>query len=447
MLWQQQFKGEHGKEPQTARDVAKECLRSYVLLDWTFEDILTAFTRARGMNWGAQIGGVVEEDDQGQQQIVGREQIAVTQLGNRPCFAVYDIAELIAEIRREAGLEDAAPATSQQDQDHGSREEKDDAREAVKAIVRLFLDDGTSEEEIIAMVGPAATGNWRIQMGGEVIDQGELRALHRQIAAIGPGRLYWAIFEVAEVIAELRREEELRAAAEPPPAPAIQEEAERCRYCGSAVEVNKARAGRMRHYCNDTCRVADYRRRKRDSHSAALVQEQHEHLQEMWKDPRISSQCFTRLYNLFVHYGPEAAHVATEAVLFYGNSEQGKRQPDEPEQASVQGCLFCGKLLAVKTGAGRRRHYCNERCRVADYRRREATARRAAILQQSQELRHLWQEHHIGGQSLALLQSILVEHGEEAARAATETLFLVIQEQTPHTVRTSRPATRRRKHR
>jgi len=36
------------------------------------------------------------------------------------------------------------------------------------------------------------------------------------------------------------------------------------------------------------------------------------------------------------------------------------------------GCEFCGTKLQVHGGAGRRRHFCDEACRQAMYRRRVA---------------------------------------------------------------------------
>ena len=141
-------------------------------------------------------------------------------------------------------------------------------------------------------------------------------------------------------------------------------------------------------------------------------------------------------------------------------SSYGKlHNPLETDNEASQSCpgLLCGRDSGVtdterkpkqllpepSTGAGRRRHSCNERCRVAEYRRREAEAARAALLQQSQ-LCTPWQEHHIEGQLLALLQTILVEHGEEAASAATDAVFQYLWEQNYRTARPSRPATRRR---
>jgi hypothetical protein len=106
----------------------------------------------------------------------------------------------------------------------------------VKDVLRAYKD--LTLEEIITVVGPATVGNWRVQMGGSLIEQGEPRSLYWQIAAIGPSSIL--------------RQEDVKAA-EPAPAG---EEAERCRSCGRTLEI-KAGAGRNRHSCNDTCRVDD----------------------------------------------------------------------------------------------------------------------------------------------------------------------------------------------
>jgi hypothetical protein len=294
------LKGEQAKEPQTTREAAKACVRDYVLLDWTLEDILTAFTRARTQTWEAQIGGVVE-GDQGQQRRVGREQIAVTRLGNSPCFAVYNITELITEIRREAGLD----------------EEKDEAREAVKALVRALLDDGTPEEEVAAMNGPASTGNWRFQMNGEIIDQGEPRSLHRQIAAIGPGRLYWSIFDVAEIIADLRREV-------------------RCRYC-KAVLTNQSK-GRTRKFCENKgkCKQAFHRRAKLEERRAAILQK-HRALLDYWRQEHMSDELTTLLQGILLEKGEEAAYEATTAIVAYVDRERERwERMHEPQPAPPQ---------------------------------------------------------------------------------------------------------------
>ncbi len=96
MRWEQHFKGESGDAPATAREAAKAFLRTYVVLGWEPEYFPR---RASGHGWDAQIGGVVK--DGAGQRFVSDQQIAIT----RPSFAIYELAEIIAEIRREEGLE------------------------------------------------------------------------------------------------------------------------------------------------------------------------------------------------------------------------------------------------------------------------------------------------------------------------------------------------------
>src|SRR5436305_870401 len=169
MQWQDQLKGETGSGPETAREAVKQFLHGYVVLEWTPEQIPT---RVSGYGWDAHIGGEAS-DEQGQPHQLQRYQIAVTRFQNAPCFVVFELTELIAEIRREVGLWEP-PAESQQDQEHRSQEVQEDAHEAVKDILRLYLNWPLAE--IIAVDGPATTGDWRIQMGGEVLERGEPRS-------------------------------------------------------------------------------------------------------------------------------------------------------------------------------------------------------------------------------------------------------------------------------
>ena len=101
MLWQHDGKEQSGEGPATAREVVKQFLHDYVLLDWTPEQLPK---RARGQSWDTQIGGEAS-DEAGQPQTLSNEQIAITRLQDRPHFAVFELSELIAEIRREEGLE------------------------------------------------------------------------------------------------------------------------------------------------------------------------------------------------------------------------------------------------------------------------------------------------------------------------------------------------------
>src|SRR5215469_11133956 len=99
MAWQRFFQQycseEHPNVPKTAREAVKECLRSYVELDWKLESIV-GISRISDYSWEAQIGGVVQTE-RGERQELRREQIAITRLGNSPCCAVFELAEIIAE--------------------------------------------------------------------------------------------------------------------------------------------------------------------------------------------------------------------------------------------------------------------------------------------------------------------------------------------------------------
>jgi hypothetical protein len=87
-------------------------------------------------------------------------------------------------------------------------------------------------------------------------------------------------------------------------------------------------------------------------------------------------------------------------------------------------CGYCGKEQGLQEPmGGRQRRYCSDRCRKAASRKRDSEKRRNAILQYNAELREYWREHHIDGQVLTLLQDILVEHGKQAARAATDAVL------------------------
>jgi hypothetical protein len=199
--------------------------------------------------------------------------------------------------------------------------EKDDAREAVKAIIRLYLDDGTPEEEIMALVGPAATRNWRIQINGSIIDQGELLSLSRQVAAIGQGRIYWEIFDMAEVIAELRQEAGNK---EPP------ENAPRCLFCGAVLD-NQPK-GRDRLYCDNKnkCKQAHHRKQQQEKRRAAIL-EQHPALREMWEASHISGELLEVLQDLLINQGEEKAQAATTAIIVYAQQERTPQQPGAAE--------------------------------------------------------------------------------------------------------------------
>jgi hypothetical protein len=319
--WQQCFSDPANRRegPATAREAAKDAIRNFVELNWSVEKYPFQIRAPEG--WDAHICSRQEGPNEDQPQELKPGQIAITRLQDRPCLAIFELAELIAEIRREAGQEeeadmDSAPGKSQQDQDHGSREEKDDVREAVKTIVRLFLDEGISEEEIMAMVGPATTGNWRIQLGGEIIDRGEPRPLYRQVAAIRSGQLYWSIFDIAEVIAELRQEV-------------------RCLYCNSVLD-NQPK-GRTRKFCENKgkCKQAYHRRAKLEERQAAILQE-HRDLLDYWQQEHMSDELTTLLQSILLEKGEEAAYDATSVIVAHVERERERWERTRRPQSAPQ---------------------------------------------------------------------------------------------------------------
>lgn len=87
----------------------------------------------------------------------------------------------------------------------------------------------------------------------------------------------------------------------------------------------------------------------------------------------------------------------------------------------------CGlELGLIETDGGRNRHYCNDACRQAAHRARKREKQRQVILQQNGELREYWQRHDIHGEVLLRLQEILIKHGQEAARAATDVVRVAL---------------------
>src|SRR5262249_37504755 len=91
-------------------------------------------------------------------------------------------------------------------------------------------------------------------------------------------------------------------------------------------------------------------------------------------------------------------------------------------------CGYCGANLGlIEQDGGRNRHYCNDAHKQAAHRRRKEEEKRNTILLRNGELQDYWQEHGITGVILSKLQDILVSHGKDAARAATDTVILARQ--------------------
>ncbi len=90
----------------------------------------------------------------------------------------------------------------------------------------------------------------------------------------------------------------------------------------------------------------------------------------------------------------------------------------------------CGADLGyIEAEGGRDRHYCNNACKMAAYRKRKQEQKRAQILQYNSELRDYWYNSGIRGEVLARLQEILIHHGKAAAWSATDVVLFALAAQ------------------
>jgi hypothetical protein len=91
-------------------------------------------------------------------------------------------------------------------------------------------------------------------------------------------------------------------------------------------------------------------------------------------------------------------------------------------------CRYCGEDLGlIDQAGGRMRQYCNNACKQNAYLRRRDGEKRQAIILRNGELSDCWADNGITGMVLSKLQDILVEHGKDAARAATDVVILARQ--------------------
>jgi hypothetical protein len=115
------------QEPETAREAAKAFIQPYVLDGWKMEELTKKQPRTDRDEYAARIGGGKVTDHRGQEHPVSREQIAVTRVGAAPCWGVFDLAHLMAEIRDEhRGYEQQTLAAIFAEQDRIEEAERED---------------------------------------------------------------------------------------------------------------------------------------------------------------------------------------------------------------------------------------------------------------------------------------------------------------------------------
>jgi hypothetical protein len=92
-------------------------------------------------------------------------------------------------------------------------------------------------------------------------------------------------------------------------------------------------------------------------------------------------------------------------------------------------CGYCGNELGlIEQSGGRNRQYCNDACKQSAHRKRKETDKRNTVLLRNTILQEYWTDNGIEGDLLVRLQDILVNHGKEAARAATDAALIAIRD-------------------
>jgi hypothetical protein len=116
----------------------------------------------------------------------------------------------------------------------------------------------------------------------------------------------------------------------------------------------------------------------------------------------------------------------------------------EPSENAPR-CAFCGAILDNQP-KGRDRLYCDNKgkCKQAHHRQKQREERRATILREHRGLLDSWRQEHLSDELIALLQGILLEKGEEAAREATIAVVAYVEQERERWERTREPQPEKR---
>lgn len=84
--------------------------------------------------------------------------------------------------------------------------------------------------------------------------------------------------------------------------------------CGKDLGLIDQAGGRNRKYCNDSCKIAAFRYRKKQRNREGIL-EYNTILRDYWQENEITGEVLTRLQDMLVEYGSEVAKHATDTVL------------------------------------------------------------------------------------------------------------------------------------
>ena len=236
------------------------------------------------------------------------------------------------------------------------REMLDMPRECAKDLIRDYVVEGWSLEEIVSGHMSCNRDAYAAQVGavgGRVVDHaGQTRRIGRTEVLVTRclGTQTFARFQVADLMAEIIRES--------PPKPktladVFQEEETRkpaeaalkrrkrtvlrryyagqCRnlLCGQQLGQwgwIESDGGRNRLYCDDNCKVAAHRYRKREAERAKTLH-YHGDLRDYWQRNDLHGEVVLKLQAILLDYGKDAALAATETVLLaLAGQREGERK-------------------------------------------------------------------------------------------------------------------------
>jgi hypothetical protein len=230
---QQELEQQSGR-PETAREAAKSFIQPYVLDGWTLQEISKKQPSTDRDEFAARVGGGKVTDHRGEPHPVSREQVAVTRVGAAPCWGLFDLGHIMAEIRdeRRGYAQMSLAAIFAQQEEEREQPEQPTAKKHQRPAVYRSYNAGCCQN-------PA---------------------------------------------------------------------------CGAELGYIETEGGRDRLYCNDACRVAAHRAKKREEKRQQVLH-YHAELREYWHLHGIRGEVLLRLQEILLQHGKAAARAATDAVL------------------------------------------------------------------------------------------------------------------------------------
>ncbi|EFH79629.1 hypothetical protein [Ktedonobacter racemifer] len=246
-------------QPSTARECAKDFIRHYVIEGWTREELAGGHMTTHQPTYDAQIGaqGGKVQDQEDRTRTIRPDQMLVTRVGDTRCFVLFDLADLIAEIR-------------------------DEQRGFYRQSLNLFNIQEPEPEPEPPTSQPEDTGQGTLLdlFRNEEAQQEPSKRKRRQYTIY---RSYYA------------------GACQNP-------------ECTVDIGLIETEGGRDRRYCSDKCRVAHHRQRQREAKREETLR-YHGELRAYWQLHNIRGEVLARLQEILLQHGKKAARAATDAVL------------------------------------------------------------------------------------------------------------------------------------